>query len=170
MDQAEKDERYMKLALVEAEKAEAEGEVPIGAVIVHKDEVIARAHNRREQEQHIFTHAECIAMYTASKVINSWRLEECTLYVTLEPCAMCAGAALQSRIPRVVFGAADPKAGCTGTLMNLLNDNRFNHVSEVTGGVLEDECSVLLSSFFQELRKKKKESISNYRENGEDEI
>ncbi|QDI91590.1 nucleoside deaminase [Salicibibacter halophilus] len=149
------DEFYMKLALEEAAKAEAENEVPIGAVIVHEDQVIARAYNRREQEQHIFTHAECIAMRAASEAIGSWRLEECTLYVTLEPCPMCAGAALQARLPRVVFGAADPKAGCAGTLMNLLDDARFNHVSEVVGGVLEEECSERLSAFFRTLRKKK---------------
>ncbi|AXF56552.1 tRNA adenosine(34) deaminase TadA [Salicibibacter kimchii] len=146
------DEFYMEIALEEAAKAEKEKEVPIGAVIVHEDRVIARAYNRREQDQHIFTHAECIAMRAASEVIGSWRLEECTLYVTLEPCPMCAGAALQARVPRVVYGAADPKAGSAGTLMNLLDDARFNHMSEVVGGVLEDECSERLSSFFQKLR------------------
>ncbi|QQK78504.1 nucleoside deaminase [Salicibibacter cibi] len=150
------DEFYMKMALEEAAKAEAEDEVPIGAVIVHEDQVIARAYNRREQDQHIFTHAECIAMRAASEAIGSWRLEGCTLYVTLEPCPMCAGAALQARVPRVVFGASDPKAGCAGTLMNLLDDGRFNHVSEVVGGVLEDECSERLSVFFQKLRAGKK--------------
>ena len=149
------DEFYMEMALEEAAKAEAENEVPIGAVIVHEDRVIARAYNRREQKQHIFTHAECIAMRAASEMIGSWRLEECTLYVTLEPCPMCAGAALQARVPRVVFGASDPKAGCAGTLMNLLDDARFNHVSEVVGGVLEDACSERLSAFFRTLRKKK---------------
>ncbi|SDJ31798.1 tRNA adenosine(34) deaminase TadA [Natribacillus halophilus] len=152
----QKDEFYMEMALGEAAKAEEENEVPIGAVIVYEGRVIARAYNRREQEQHIFTHAECLAIRAASEMIGSWRLEGCTLYVTLEPCPMCAGAILQSRIPRLVFGAADPKAGCAGTLMNLLDDARFNHVSEVVGGVLEDECSERLSSFFRDLRTRKR--------------
>ncbi|WP_082231935.1 tRNA adenosine(34) deaminase TadA [Halobacillus massiliensis] len=152
----EKDQYYMELAIAEAGKAEELGEVPIGAVIVHNDEVIARGYNLRESSQLASSHAEFIAIEKANQVIGSWRLEDCTLYVTLEPCPMCAGAIVQSRIPTVVYGAADPKAGCAGTLMNLLQEERFNHQCEVRAGVLESECGALLTSFFKELRKMKK--------------
>ncbi|MBM7572486.1 tRNA(adenine34) deaminase [Aquibacillus albus] len=148
---------YMKLAMEEAKKAEQLGEVPIGAVIVYKDEVIASAFNLRESLQTTASHAELIAIDKANEQVGSWRLEDCTLYVTLEPCPMCAGAILQARIPRVVFGAYDPKAGCVGTLLNLLDDSRFNHRAEVQGGVLEKECGLLLTHFFQTLRNKRKE-------------
>ncbi|MDC3417757.1 tRNA adenosine(34) deaminase TadA [Aquibacillus salsiterrae] len=146
------DQYYMHLAIDEAKKAAQLGEVPIGAVIVHQDQVIASAFNLRESLQTTASHAELIAIDKANETIGSWRLEECTLYVTLEPCPMCAGAILQSRIPRVVFGAYDPKAGCVGSLLNLLQDDRFNHRAIVQGGVLEKECGKLLSDFFQALR------------------
>src|SRR5699024_10540050 len=122
--------------------------VPIGAVIVYKGEVIARGYNKRESNQVSLNHAELIAIARANKQLGSWRLENCTLYVTLEPCPMCAGALVQSRIERVVYGAKDPKAGCVGTLMNLVTDQRFNHQVDWTSGVLEKECSYLLTDFF----------------------
>jgi len=146
----------MKLAIEEAKKAEAIGEVPIGAVIVHNGDVIGSGYNVRETTQKAGTHAELLAIEQANEYIGSWRLEDCTLYVTLEPCPMCAGAIVQSRIPRVVFGAYDPKAGCVGTLMNLLEEKRFNHQADVTSGVLEEECSTLLTNFFAHVREKKK--------------
>jgi|SRR5699024_944326 len=146
----------MKLAIEEAKKAEAIGEVPIGAVIVHNGNVIGSGYNVRETTQKAGTHAELLAIEQANEYIGSWRLEDCTLYVTLEPCPMCAGAIVQSRIPRVVFGAYDPKAGCVGTLMNLLEEKRFNHQADVTSGVLEEECSTLLTNFFAHVREKKK--------------
>lgn len=151
------DEAYMRLAIAEAKKAEAINEVPIGAVIVYEDEVIASGFNKRETEQTSLGHAELIAIEAANERIGSWRLEECTLYVTLEPCPMCAGALVQSRVERVVYGASDPKAGCVGTLMNLLDDKRFNHQVDWTSGVLERECADLLTSFFRRLRNKKAE-------------
>ncbi|MGP4068993.1 tRNA adenosine(34) deaminase TadA [Halobacillus sp. B29] len=154
------DEHYMQLAIKEAKKAEAEGEVPIGAVIVHHDEVIARGYNQRESSQLASSHAEFIAIERANGVIGSWRLEDCTLYVTLEPCPMCTGAILQSRIPRVVYGAKDPKAGCAGTLMNLLEDERFNHRSEVVPGLMEDICGQMLTDFFRKIRSQKKNKSS----------
>src|SRR5699024_1279046 len=151
------DEAYMRLAIAEAEKAEAIDEVPIGAVIVYEDEVIARGFNKRETEQISLGHAELIAIEAANEQLGSWRLEECTMYVTLEPCPMCAGALVQSRLERVVYGASDPKAGCVGSLMNLVEDSRFNHQVEWTSGGLEGECADLLTSFFRRLRNKKAE-------------
>ncbi|MFS0865613.1 tRNA adenosine(34) deaminase TadA [Fredinandcohnia sp. 179-A 10B2 NHS] len=150
------DEDYMRLAIEEAKKAEAFDEVPIGAVIVLEDEIIGAAHNLRETEQRSIAHAELLAIDEACKKIGSWRLEEATLYVTLEPCPMCAGAIVLSRVKRVVYGAADPKGGCAGTLMNLLQEHRFNHQTDVVAGVLEEECSSLLSSFFKKIRERKK--------------
>ncbi|MER2007767.1 MAG: tRNA adenosine(34) deaminase TadA [Psychrobacillus sp.] len=150
------DQYYMNLAIEEAKKAAAIGEVPIGAIIVHKNEVIASAYNLRETTQNATTHAELLVIQEACAKIGSWRLEETTLYVTLEPCPMCAGAILQSRIPRVVYGARDMKAGCVDSLYSLLNDTRFNHVCEVTEGVLAETCGNLLTTFFRELRLKKK--------------
>lgn len=144
----------MSLAITEAKKAAQLNEVPIGAVIVFNDEVIATGFNLRETKQQATVHAEMIAIERACAALNSWRLHDCTLYVTLEPCPMCAGAIVQSRIGRVVYGAMDNKSGCCGTLMNLVQDERFNHQSKLTKGVLTDECSELLSSFFQQLRKK----------------
>lgn len=146
----------MEMALEEAQKAAALGEVPIGAVIVYRDEIIARAHNLRETTQNALTHAESMAIQEACKKIGSWRLEEMTLYVTLEPCPMCAGAILQSRIPRVVYGARDLKAGCVDSLYRLLNDARFNHECDVTEGILADACGQILTDFFRALRERKK--------------
>lgn len=154
------DEYYMKLAIQEAKKAEAEGEVPIGAIIVKDDEIIAYGYNQREHSQLASSHAEFIAIERANQHVGSWRLEGCTLYVTLEPCPMCAGAILQSRIPRVVYGAKDPKAGCAGTLINLLEDDRFNHKSDVLPGVLEETCGEMLTQFFRDLRNRKKNNTS----------
>src|SRR4051794_38574168 len=156
MDIFEKDEIYMRMAIDEARKAEALGEVPIGAIIVHNDTVIARAHNLRETTQNAVTHAELSAIQDACREIGSWRLEDTTLYVTLEPCPMCAGAILQSRIPRIVYGARDAKGGCVDTLYRLLNDSRFNHECDVTEGVLAEECGELLTSFFRSIRERKK--------------
>ena len=154
----ELDEKYMRLAIVEAEKAQQIGEVPIGALIVQQEEIISTGFNKRETTQLASSHAELIAIEEANKKVGSWRLEDCTLYVTLEPCPMCAGAIIQSRIKRVVFGATDPKAGCAGTLMNLLEEEKFNHQVEVVRDVLSDECSVLLSNFFRQLRECKKKN------------
>lgn len=148
------DEYYMQIALNEAEKAAAIGEVPIGAIIVLENEIIASGYNLRETSQTTLSHAELIAIAKANEVIGSWRLENCTLYVTLEPCTMCAGAIVQSRIPRLVYGASDPKAGCAGTLMNLLDEERFNHQVHVEKGVLELESSTMLRNFFKALRQR----------------
>lgn len=150
------DEGHMYQAIESAKQAREIGEVPIGAVIVYKEEVIAAGYNIRETSQLTSSHAELIAIKAANKKLGSWRLENCTLYVTLEPCAMCAGAIVQSRMERVVFGAFDQKAGCAGTLMNLLQDSRFNHQVDVTGGVLATTCGGLLSDFFKDLRAKEK--------------
>lgn len=149
------DEVYMRLAIFEAMKADKIDEVPIGAVIVYDGEVIATGYNKRESEQKSLRHAELIAIERANERIGSWRLENCTMYVTLEPCPMCAGALVQSRIKRIVYGASDPKAGCVGTLMNLVADERFNHQVDWASGVLETECSRLLTVFFKRLRQKK---------------
>jgi len=147
---------YMQMALDEAHLAAAIDEVPIGAVLVIDDVVVAKAHNLRESKQQAAAHAELLVIEQACEAIGSWRLENSTLYVTLEPCPMCAGAILMSRVKRVVYGAADPKAGCAGTLMNLLTDERFNHRCEVTAGLLEEECGQLLTNFFRKLRQRKK--------------
>lgn len=150
------DEFYMQLALEEARKAQDINEVPIGAVIEMNGEIISSAHNLRETAQNAICHAELLAIKEACEKLGTWRLEEATLYVTLEPCPMCAGAIIQSRIKRVVFGAHDPKAGCAGTFMNLLQDERFNHQSEVISGILEPECGAILTDFFKALRERKK--------------
>ncbi|MFP5110535.1 tRNA adenosine(34) deaminase TadA [Neobacillus sp. C211] len=150
------DEYYIKEAIKEAGKAEALAEVPIGAVIVVDGKIISRAHNLRETQQSAVAHAELLAIEEACRGTGSWRLENATLYVTLEPCPMCAGAIMLSRVKRVVYGAADPKGGCAGTLMNLLEDERFNHQSEVISGVLEKECGQILSDFFRKIRERKK--------------
>ncbi|RAK14190.1 tRNA-adenosine deaminase [Anoxybacillus vitaminiphilus] len=151
------DEYYMQLAIEEAKKAEEIGEVPIGAIIVKDGKIIARAHNLRERDQRSIAHAELLAIDEACKALGSWRLEGATLYVTLEPCAMCAGAIVLSRIEKVVFGASDPKGGCAGTLMNLLQEERFNHQAEVISGVLQEECGQMLSDFFRKIRMRKKQ-------------
>ncbi|MFS0615552.1 tRNA adenosine(34) deaminase TadA [Lederbergia ruris] len=157
-------EIYMWQAIQEAEKAWAINEVPIGAVIVLGDEVIATAHNLRETKQNAVAHAELLAIEQACKKLGTWRLEEAELYVTLEPCPMCSGAILLSRIKKVVYGATDPKAGCAGTLMNLLQDGRFNHQCEIESGVLRGVCGELLSEFFRKVRAIRKAEKLNGRE------
>jgi len=144
----------MQQALVEAQKAYDMGEVPIGAVIVKDGEVIARGHNLRETEKDPTLHAEMVAIREAAKHLGGWRLTGCELYVTIEPCPMCAGAIIQARIQRVVFGALDPKAGCAGSLYNLLQDPRFNHRVEVISGVMEEGCRRIMQEFFRERREK----------------
>src|SRR4051794_41031092 len=146
-------EHFMRRALQEAEAALSENEVPIGAVIVHQERVVASAHNQREQLQDPTAHAEMIAITQAAQAVGSWRLEQCTMYVTLEPCPMCAGAILQARIPVVVYGASDPKAGAVESLYQLLNDSRLNHSCQITPGVLADRCGQMLTQFFQAQRR-----------------
>ncbi|WP_209125774.1 tRNA adenosine(34) deaminase TadA [Alkalihalobacillus sp. BA299] len=150
------DEYFMQLAIEEAKKAKQIHEVPIGAVIVKDNKVIASAYNLRETTQQAHAHAEMLAIERACSVLGSWRLMDCTLYVTLEPCPMCAGAIVQSRVKRVVYGAADPKAGCAGTFYNLVNDERFNHQAEVTKEILAFQCAQLLKDFFKSLRERAK--------------
>jgi tRNA(adenine34) deaminase len=150
------DEEYMLLALDEADKAVRLKEVPIGAIVVYRNKVIGRGYNLRETEQDPLLHAEMIAIREAAMYLKSWRLEGCSLYVTLEPCPMCAGAILQSRIPRLVYGAKDPKAGCVDSLYHLLSDDRFNHQTTVIEGVLQEACGEMLRSFFRSLRQRKK--------------
>jgi tRNA(adenine34) deaminase len=147
---------WMKEAIREAENARSLREVPIGAVVVRGEQIIGRGHNLRETTLDPTAHAEMIAIRQASEFLGSWRLLDCTLYVTLEPCPMCAGAIVQARVPLVVFGTRDPKAGCAGTLMNLLQEERFNHRTEIFEGVLQEECATLLSDFFRELRSRPK--------------
>lgn len=149
-------ETYMRAALREAAQAGAEDEVPIGAVIVHDEKIIAAAHNQREQLRDPTAHAEMIAITQAAQTLCDWRLEECRLYVTLEPCPMCAGAIVQARIPHVIYGAADPKAGAVDTLYQLLRDPRLNHRCETTAGLMSEECGLLLTRFFQEKRRQGK--------------
>ncbi len=157
IQQAEADshDNWMQQALKEAMKAAEEGEVPVGAVVVHNLMVVGRGYNRTEGLGDATAHAEILAIGAASETLGDWRLEDCTLYVTLEPCPMCAGAIVQARIPKLVFGAPDPKAGACGTLYNIVEDQRLNHVVEVITGVREEESSSLLKSFFQQLRKKR---------------
>ena len=150
------DEKYMKEAIRQGKKAEEVGDVPIGCVIVYEDKIIARGYNKRNKLHTTLAHAELLAIKKASKVLNDWRLEGCTMYVTLEPCQMCAGAIVQARIPKVVIGAMNPKAGCAGSILNILQMDRFNHQVEVERGVLEEECSIMMKEFFQAVREKKK--------------
>ena len=150
------DERFMKEALRQAKKAEAIDEVPIGCVIVYEDRIIARGYNRRNADKNTTSHAEINAIRKASRKLGDWRLEGCTIYITLEPCPMCAGAIVQARIDRAVIGCMNPKAGCAGSVMNLLEEPGFNHQVQMTRGVLGEECSAMLSGFFRELRKKKR--------------
>ncbi|WP_035855716.1 MULTISPECIES: tRNA adenosine(34) deaminase TadA [Jeotgalicoccus] len=150
-------EIYMAEAIKEAHKAEALEEVPIGAVVVKNDEIIARAHNLRETSQNPVTHAELLVIQEAAKVLGSFRLEECTLYVTLEPCVMCSGAIIMSRVPQVVYGAPDPKGGTVDSLMHLLDEPRFNHRANVISGIMAEDCAALLRNFFKNLRTKKKQ-------------
>ena len=146
-------ERFMQYAIREAQRAWDQGEIPIGCVIVHKGEVIGKAHNQRELLQDPTAHAEMVAITQAASRFKSWRLEDCKLYVTLEPCPMCAGAIILARVSEVYFGASDPKAGACGSLLNLLEDSRFNHQPEVIPGLLAEECGSMLSSFFRQVRK-----------------
>lgn len=161
--QMEQQEKYMKEALKQAKKAYALGEVPIGCVIVYQDKIIARGYNRRNTDKNTLAHAEITAINRASKKIGDWRLEDCTLYVTLEPCQMCAGAIIQSRIPKVVMGCMNPKAGCGGSILNILEMQEFNHQAEVVRGVLEEECSRILQDFFKQLRIRNKEEKARRR-------
>lgn len=150
------DEKFMKAAIKQAKKAYAIDEVPIGCVIVQDGKIIARGYNRRNTDKNALAHAELAAIRKASKKTGDWRLEDCTLYVTLEPCQMCAGAIVQSRMQRVVIATMNAKAGCAGSILNLLQMQEFNHQVAITRGVLEEECSTMLSQFFRELRKRKK--------------
>ena len=152
------DEKYMKAALREAKKAYRLDEVPIGCVIVQNNKIIARGYNRRNTDKNTLAHAELSAIKKASKKTGDWRLEDCTMYVTLEPCQMCAGAIVQSRLGKVVIGSMNPKAGCAGSVINLLQMKQFNHQVEMVTGVLDEECSDMLSGFFQVLREKKKQA------------
>lgn len=148
----------MRAAIREAKKAYALEEVPIGCVIVYQDKIIARGYNRRNTDKNTVAHAEMSAIKKASKKLGDWRLEGCTMYVTLEPCQMCAGAIVQARIDEVVIGSMNPKAGCAGSVLNLLDIPAFNHQVRITKGILEEECSQMLSGFFKELREKKKKN------------
>ena len=150
------DESFMKQAVKQAKKAYDKLETPIGCVIVHEDKIIARGYNKRNMKKNTLAHAEILAINKASKVLGDWRLEDCTMYVTLEPCPMCAGAIVQARIPRVVIGSMNPKAGCAGSVLNLLQQDGLNHQVEITKGVLAEECSGLMRSFVRQLQKKKK--------------
>lgn len=154
--QKKSDEKYMRQALRQAKKAYDLEETPIGCVIVHEGKVIGRGYNRRNTDKNPLAHAELTAIRRASRKIGDWRLEECTLYVTLEPCQMCAGAIIQSRVERVVVGCMNPKAGCAGSILNLLDMREFNHQVRLETGVLEEECSMLMKTFFKELRTKQK--------------
>ncbi len=150
------DEKYMKEAIKQAKKAALVGDVPIGCVIVYEDKIIARGYNKRNAKKTTLAHAELLAIEKASKVLGDWRLEDCTMYITLEPCQMCAGAIVQARIPRVVVGAMNKKAGCAGSVLNLFQIPAFNHQVEFVNGVLEEECANMLSTFFLELRNSKR--------------
>ena len=154
------DERFMREAIRQAKKAAAIYDVPIGCVIVHEGKIIARGYNRRNADKSTLAHAEILAIKKAMKKIGDWRLEECTLYVTLEPCQMCAGAIVQARIPKVVIGAMNPKAGCGGSILNILEMPQFNHQCEVVRGVLGEECSTMMSEYFKDLRIRKKEGLT----------
>lgn len=153
----EQNEKFMKEAIRQAKKAEKIDEVPIGCVIVHEGKIIARGYNRRNTDKNTLAHAELSAIRKASKKLGDWRLEGCTMYVTLEPCQMCAGAIVQARIDKVVIGSMNPKAGCAGSILNLLQVSAFNHQVEIERGVLEEECSLMLSNFFKNLRERKRQ-------------
>ena len=150
------DEKYMKAAIAQARKASAIGDVPIGCVIVHEDRIIARGYNRRTADKTVLAHAEIIAIKKACKKIGDWRLEDCTMYVTLEPCPMCAGAIVQARIPRVVIGCMNPKASCAGSVLNLLQEDGFNHQVETEIGIMEEICSQMMKDFFKALRERRR--------------
>jgi len=154
-EQEKKDRRFMRAAIAQAKKAEALDEVPIGCVIVSDGKIVSRGYNRRNTDANTLSHAELNAIRRASKKLGDWRLEGCTIYITLEPCQMCSGAIVQSRIDRCVIGAVNPKAGCAGSVLNLLQVAQFNHQVEITKGILEEECSMMLSNFFKKLRERK---------------
>ena len=154
--QKDNTEKYMREAIKQAKKAAAIGEVPIGCVIVRDGTILARGYNHRNIEGSTLAHAEIIAIKKASKKLQDWRLEDCELYVTLEPCPMCAGAIVQARIPKVVIGAMNPKAGCAGSILDLLQEKRFNHQVDKVIGVLQEQCSQMMQDFFRELRRQKK--------------
>lgn len=154
------DEQLMRAAIREAKKAEALGETPIGCVIAREGKIIARGYNRRMTDKQTLAHAELFAIRKACKKAGDWRLEDCTLYVTLEPCPMCAGAIVQARIPRVLYGASNPKAGCAGSVLNLLDEARFNHQASVEAGLLGEDCAALMRDFFRALREKKRSAQS----------
>ena len=151
------DMRYMKEAIRQAKKAAALGDVPIGCVIVYQNKIIGRGYNRRMADKTVLAHAEILAMKKACKKMGDWRLEDCTMYVTLEPCPMCAGAIVQARIPRVVIGCMNPKAGCAGSVLDMLHEDGFNHQVQTDINVCREECSGMLSQFFKDLRKKRAE-------------
>lgn len=153
----EQNEKFMKEAIRQARKAEGIDEVPIGCVIVYEGKIIARGYNRRNIDKNTLAHAELSAIKKASKKLGDWRLEGCTMYVTLEPCQMCAGAIVQARIDKVVIGSMNPKAGCAGSVLNLLQISAFNHQVEIERGILEEECSLMLSAFFKNLRERKRQ-------------
>jgi tRNA(adenine34) deaminase len=157
-EQEREDICFMRQAITQAKRASRIGEVPIGCVIVHEGKVIGRGYNRRNTDNSTLSHAEITAIRRASKALGDWRLEDCTLYVTLEPCQMCAGAIVQARIPRVVMGTMNPKAGCAGSIINLLEMKQFNHQVQVTRGVCGEACSSILKEFFENLRKEKQSS------------
>lgn len=150
------DERYMRQAITQAKKALKNDDVPIGCVIVRDGKVIARGYNRRNKDRQSLAHAELMAIKRASKIVGDWRLEDCKMYVTLEPCQMCSGAIVQARIPEVVIGCMNPKAGCAGSVINLLDMAGFNHRVKITKGILENECSKMLTVFFKKMRENKK--------------
>ncbi|WP_234410614.1 tRNA adenosine(34) deaminase TadA [Caldalkalibacillus mannanilyticus] len=156
MNDTQKYQYYMEEALSLAREAEKLEEVPIGAVVVKNDRIIGRGYNRREIDKNPLAHAEIMAIQMASQTLGGWRLEGCELYVTLEPCPMCAGAIVQSRVERVIYGTEDPKAGYAGSLYNLLQDQRLNHQTEIVSGVLQQECQEILKNFFRKLRSRKK--------------
>lgn len=149
-------EIYMKAAIGQANKALKLNEVPIGCIIVHNDKIIGRGYNRRNTDKTTLGHAEITAIKKASKVLGDWRLEECTMYITLEPCQMCSGAIVQARIPKVIIGAMNKKAGCAGSIINLLQMQQFNHQVDIEKGILEEECTLLLTTFFRDLREMNK--------------
>lgn len=153
----EKDIKFMKEAIKQAKKAYNIEEVPIGCVIVQEDKIIARGYNKRNTKKNTLAHAEMIAIEKACKKLGDWRVENCTMYITLEPCPMCAGAIVQARIPRVVIGTRNQKAGCAGSVLNLLQVQEFNHQVELTEGILQEECSQMMKDFFREMRKRKAE-------------
>ena len=153
------EERYMGYAITQAKKALLSEDVPIGCIIVYQGQIIARGYNKRNKKKTTLAHAELDAIAKASKRLGDWRLEDCTMYVTLEPCQMCAGAIVQARVSRVVIGSMNPKAGCVGSVLNILQMDRFNHQVELTEGILQEECSTLLKEFFRKLRKIKVQKV-----------